>query len=51
VLQGVGYSLSIGVVVLAYLTGQLGGNVPIPGGVAELDASRARPSTLTERSS
>lgn len=33
-----GYSPSIGVVVVGYLIGQLGGNVPIPGGLAGLDA-------------
>jgi glycosyltransferase 2 family protein len=33
-----GYSPSTGVLVVGYLIGQLGGNVPIPGGIAGLDA-------------
>jgi uncharacterized membrane protein YbhN (UPF0104 family) len=33
-----GYAPSVGVVVLGYLIGQLGGNLPIPGGIAGLDA-------------
>jgi uncharacterized membrane protein YbhN (UPF0104 family) len=33
-----GYSPPIGVLVVAYLIGQLGGNVPIPGGIIGLDA-------------
>jgi uncharacterized membrane protein YbhN (UPF0104 family) len=33
-----GYSPAIGVLVVGYLVGQLGGNVPIPGGLVGLDA-------------
>jgi uncharacterized membrane protein YbhN (UPF0104 family) len=33
-----GYSPSIGVLVVGYLVGQLGGNVPLPGGILGLDA-------------
>ncbi len=33
-----GYSPAIGVLVVAYLVGQLGGNIPIPGGIGGLDA-------------
>ena len=33
-----GYSPAVGILVLGYLVGQLGGNVPIPGGIAGLDA-------------
>jgi uncharacterized membrane protein YbhN (UPF0104 family) len=33
-----GYSPAIGVLVVAYLIGQLGGNLPIPGGLIGLDA-------------
>jgi uncharacterized membrane protein YbhN (UPF0104 family) len=33
-----GYSPPLGVLVVAYLIGQLGGNVPIPGGIIGLDA-------------
>jgi uncharacterized membrane protein YbhN (UPF0104 family) len=33
-----GYSPALGVVVLGYLIGQLGGNIPIPGGFGGLDA-------------
>jgi len=33
-----GYSPAVGVLVLGYLIGQLGGNIPIPGGIAGLDA-------------
>src|SRR5207247_1890467 len=33
-----GYSPPIGVIVLAYLIGQLGGNIPVPGGIGGLDA-------------
>jgi uncharacterized membrane protein YbhN (UPF0104 family) len=32
-----GYSPALGVLVLGYLIGQLGGNVPIPGGIGGLD--------------
>jgi uncharacterized membrane protein YbhN (UPF0104 family) len=32
-----GYSPAIGILVVAYLIGQLGGNVPIPGGIVGLD--------------
>jgi uncharacterized protein (TIRG00374 family) len=33
-----GFSPPFGIVVLAYLIGQLGGNIPIPGGIGGLDA-------------
>lgn len=33
-----GYSPSIGVLVVGYLVGQLGGNIPVPGGIGGLDA-------------
>jgi uncharacterized membrane protein YbhN (UPF0104 family) len=33
-----GYSPSVGVLVVGYLVGQLGGNVPLPGGILGLDA-------------
>ncbi len=33
-----GYSPPLGVIVLGYLIGQLGGNLPIPGGIGGLDA-------------
>jgi uncharacterized membrane protein YbhN (UPF0104 family) len=36
--KGFGYSPPIGVLVMGYLIGQLGGNVPIPGGIGGLDA-------------
>jgi uncharacterized protein (TIRG00374 family) len=32
------YSPSVGVLVVGYLIGQLGGNIPIPGGIGGLDA-------------
>jgi uncharacterized membrane protein YbhN (UPF0104 family) len=32
-----GYAPPVGVLVVAYLIGQLGGNVPIPGGIIGLD--------------
>jgi uncharacterized membrane protein YbhN (UPF0104 family) len=36
--KAVGYTPSVGVLVVGYLIGQLGGNIPIPGGIAGLDA-------------
>jgi uncharacterized protein (TIRG00374 family) len=33
-----GHSPAIGVLVLGYLIGQLGGNIPVPGGIGGLDA-------------
>jgi uncharacterized membrane protein YbhN (UPF0104 family) len=36
--KAVGYSPAFGVLVLGYLVGQLGGNIPIPGGIGGLDA-------------
>jgi uncharacterized protein (TIRG00374 family) len=33
-----GYTPPVGVLVVGYLIGQLGGNVPLPGGIAGLDA-------------
>jgi uncharacterized membrane protein YbhN (UPF0104 family) len=33
-----GYSPAIGILVVAYLIGQLGGNIPVPGGIGGLDA-------------
>jgi glycosyltransferase 2 family protein len=34
----VGHSPPFGVLVLGYLIGQLGGNIPVPGGIGGLDA-------------
>lgn len=36
--KAVGYSPSLGVLVVGYLVGQLGGNIPVPGGIGGLDA-------------
>ncbi len=36
--KAVGYSPAFGMLVLGYLIGQLGGNLPIPGGIGGLDA-------------
>jgi uncharacterized membrane protein YbhN (UPF0104 family) len=36
--KAVGYSPSFGVLVMGYLVGQLGGNIPVPGGIGGLDA-------------
>jgi uncharacterized membrane protein YbhN (UPF0104 family) len=36
--RAVHYSPAVGVLVVGYLIGQLGGNVPIPGGIIGLDA-------------
>jgi uncharacterized protein (TIRG00374 family) len=33
-----GYSPAIGILVLGYLIGQLGGNIPVPGGIGGIDA-------------
>jgi uncharacterized protein (TIRG00374 family) len=33
-----GYSPSLGVLTLGYLIGQLGGNLPVPGGIGGVDA-------------
>jgi uncharacterized membrane protein YbhN (UPF0104 family) len=33
-----GYSPAIGILVLGYLIGQLGGNLPVPGGIGGVDA-------------
>ena len=33
-----GYSPAIGVLVIGYLIGQLGGNIPVPGGIGGVDA-------------
>jgi uncharacterized membrane protein YbhN (UPF0104 family) len=33
-----GYSPAVGILALAYLIGQLGGNLPVPGGIGGLDA-------------
>jgi uncharacterized membrane protein YbhN (UPF0104 family) len=33
-----GYSPAVGILVVAYLIGQLGGNIPVPGGIGGLDA-------------
>ncbi len=35
--KGFGYSPSLGVLVMGYLIGQLGGNVPLPAGIGGLD--------------
>ncbi len=35
--RGFGFSPALGVLVLGYLIGQLGGNVPVPGGIGGLD--------------
>ena len=36
--KALGHSPSVGVLVLGYLIGQLGGNIPVPGGIGGLDA-------------
>jgi uncharacterized membrane protein YbhN (UPF0104 family) len=36
--KALGYSPALGVLVLGYLIGQLGGNLPVPGGIGGLDA-------------
>jgi uncharacterized protein (TIRG00374 family) len=36
--KAVGYSPPLGVLVLGYLIGQLGGNLPLPGGIGSVDA-------------
>jgi uncharacterized membrane protein YbhN (UPF0104 family) len=36
--KALGYSPAVGMLVLGYLIGQLGGNIPIPGGIGGLDA-------------
>lgn len=36
--KGFGYSPSIGILVIGYLVGQLGGNLPVPGGIGGVDA-------------
>jgi uncharacterized membrane protein YbhN (UPF0104 family) len=36
--KAVGYSPAFGMLVLGYLVGQLGGNIPVPGGIGGLDA-------------
>jgi uncharacterized protein (TIRG00374 family) len=33
-----GYAPALGVLVLGYLIGQLGGNIPVPGGIGGVDA-------------
>jgi uncharacterized protein (TIRG00374 family) len=35
--KALGHSPAIGVLVLGYLIGQLGGNIPVPGGIGGLD--------------
>src|SRR5262249_35229527 len=35
--KALGYSPAVGMLVLGYLIGQLGGNIPIPGGIGGID--------------
>jgi uncharacterized protein (TIRG00374 family) len=35
--KAIGYSPAVGVLLVGYLIGQLGGNIPIPGGIGGLD--------------